>query len=275
MISLQRRVPPPLDGFIEFLWYWEGDVPAYAKDAITASRNLSILISLEADELGWYDGEGYRRRNGLKGIALCGAQAGHFAIDAHQPKIMGVHFLPGGGYPFLGPAAHEFNNSHISLEDVWGRDAERLHQRLVQAPTPEDKFDILLAELIRIAPRTFELDPAVAFALHAFERCPHRVSVGATARAAGISDKKFIRLFSDQVGLTPKLYLRVARFQRVLERITLAPHVDWWDIVERHNYYDQSHFIRDFRDFTGFTPTQWLALRGPYVHHIPLPDQSV
>jgi AraC-like DNA-binding protein len=272
MFSVHRTLPPPLDRFIERLWYWEGDAPGYAKDAITASCNLSILISLNADELGWYNGEGYAQKNRLKGIALCGAQAGHFAIDAFQPKIMGVQFRAGGGYPFLGPAAHEFNNIHVSLEDIWGRDAERLQQRLVQAPTPDDKFDILLAELLRIAPREFALDPAVAFALQYFERCPHRVSVGATARAAEISQKKFIRLFADQVGLTPKLYLRVARFQRVLERITHAEHVDWWDVVERHGYYDQSHFIRDFGDFTGFTPTEWLKLRGPYVHHIPLPN---
>ncbi len=272
MKSLQRQVPPPLDAFIDFLWYWEGDRPSYARDVITASRNLSILISLNADELAWYSGDGYAQRNKLKGIALCGTQSGHFAIDAFQPRIMGVHFKPGGAYPFLGPAAHEFGDTHLSLEDVWGAEAERLHQRLVQALTPDAKLDILLDGLIRIAPRDFELHPAVAYALGRFERCPHRAEVAATARDVDLSQKKFIRLFGDQVGMTPKLFLRVARFQQVLERITFAPEIDWWDVVERHRYYDQSHFIRDFREFTGFTPTEWLKLRGPYVHHIPLPD---
>jgi len=272
MLSLQRKMPPPLDRFIEFLWYWEGDAPGHAKDAITASRNLSILIDLSRDDLGWYSGDGYGQRNRLKGIALCGAQAGHFAIDAHQPKIMGVHFHPGGSWPFLGPAAHEFNDIHVSLEDVWGRDAGRLQERLIQAPTPDDKFEILERELIRLAPREFAHHPAVALALQRFERAPHRISVATVAKEAEVSQKKFIRLFAEQVGLTPKLYLRVARFQRVLERITFAEHIDWWDVVARHGYYDQPHFIRDFRDFTGFTPTEWLKLRGPYVHHIPLPN---
>ncbi len=270
MISLQRRVPPPLDGFIDFLWYWEGDPAAHAREVITAGRNLSILISLHSDELRWYNGERYARRNVLKGITLCGTHAGHFAIDAHQPHIMGVSFKPGGAWPFLGPAAHEFADSHFSLEDIWGRDAERLHQRLVQAPTPADKFDILLDGLIRIAPRDFKLDPAVALSLACFERAPHRASVAAAAKRAEISPKKLIRLFSDQVGMTPKLYLRVARFQQVMERIAHRSEIDWWDVVERHGYYDQSHFIREFKDFTGFTPTQWLKLRGPYAHHIPL-----
>lgn len=271
MLSLQRFVPPPLDGFIENLWYWEGDPPLHVKDAIVASCTQGILISLRRDELCWYSQEGYAQRNSLRGIALCGTHARHFAIDAFQPHMMGVQFKPGGSYPFIGPAAREFHNTHVSLEDVWGRDAERLHQRLVQAQTPDDKFDILQAELVRLAHRPFERHPAVALALHRFARSPHKANVAATAREAEVSQKTFIRLFSEEVGLTPKLYLRVARFQRVLERITHATDIDWWDVVERHGYYDQSHFIRDFREFAGFTPTEWLKLRGPFVHHIPLP----
>lgn len=271
MLSLQRHVPKPLDRFIDFLWYWEGDPAAHAREVITPSRGFGILISLHNDELAWYDGDGYRRTNKLKGIAINGPHAKHFAIDAHQPHIMGVSFKPGGAWPFIGPAAHELADTHLSLEDIWGRDAERLHQRLVQAPTPDDKLDILFDSLVRIAPRAFEHDPAVALALQRFDVMPHRVSIAQTARDADLSAKKFIRLFTDQVGLTPKLYLRVARFERVMDRIALAPQIDWWDVVERHGYYDQPHFIREFKTFTGFTPTEWLKLRGPYSHHIPLP----
>ena len=270
MISLQRRVPPPLDGFIDFLWYWEGDPAAHAREVITAGRNHGILISLARDELSWYSGERYAQMNPLRGIAVSGPNAAPFAIDAHQPHMMGVHFKPGGAWPFLGPAADEFGDTHVSLEDVWGRDAERLHQRLVQAPTPDARFDILLDGLIALAPRAFERHPAVALALECFER--PRASVAAAAKRAELSPKKFIRLFSDQVGMTPKLYLRVARFQRVIERITHVPKIDWWDVVERHGYYDQPHFIRDFKTFTGFTPTQWLERRGPHASHIPLVD---
>jgi AraC-like DNA-binding protein len=275
MLSLQRSdLPAPLGRFVDFLWYWEGDPADHAKEAITASSTCGILISLRADELCYYDGDGYRRRNPLKGIAINGPTSGHFAIDAFQPHMMGVAFKPGGAFPFVGPAVHEFRDAHISLEDVWGAEAERLHQRLVQAPTPDDKFDILSDGLLRIAPRTLEHHPAVELALCRFDKRPHRASVAATAREAEVSQKKFIRLFNDAVGMTPKLYLRVARFQRVVERIQYLPDVDWGDVVERHGYYDQSHFIRDFRDFTGLAPTEWLKRRGPYAHHIPLRDDT-
>jgi AraC-like DNA-binding protein len=271
MLSVHCRVQPPLDGFIDFLWYWEGEAPLHAKDIITASRSFGMQIDLTTDRAYWYDGENYEHANPLRGMSLAGAQRAPFAINAHQPKIMGVSFLPGGAFPFFGPAAHEFGETHTALTDIWGRDAERLHQRLVQAPTPNDKFAILETALVSLAPRAFEHHPAVAMALERFERSPHRASVGAMVRAAEIDQKKFIRLFTSEVGMTPKLYLRVARFERVIDRIHFAKHVDWWDIVEQYGYYDQSHFIRDFKEFTGIAPTEWLGQRGPYPHHIPLP----
>jgi AraC-like DNA-binding protein len=264
--------PPPFDAFIAGIWYWEGDPAAHRREAITASCNMGLLVDLSRDALGYYRGENYSEHTRIAPIAIHGAHAEPFAIDAYQPRIMGVEFKPGGAYPFFGPAALEFLDAHIPLEFVWGAAARRLYDRLVQAPTPEDKARILLGALAKAAPRDLALHPAVLLALQAFDRAPHRTSVGAVAKTAELSTKTFIRVFSDQVGLTPKLYLRVARFQRVIERILLVPQIDWWDVVERHGYYDQPHFIRDFRNFTGFTPTMWQKLRGPQAHHIPLPE---
>jgi methylphosphotriester-DNA--protein-cysteine methyltransferase len=112
--------------------------------------------------------------------------------------------------------------------------------------------------------------PAVELALRCFARLPHQVSVSAAAREAEVSPKKLIRLFAEEVGMTPKAYLRVSRFQRVLARIHAAQSVDWMEEVERHGYYDQPHFIHEFREFSGFTPTEYFRLRGPYLQHVPL-----
>jgi AraC-like DNA-binding protein len=261
--------PPPLSAFIQNFWYWEGEAPGHAKDTIMASGRVGILINLKSDELSWYDGARFANRNALKGISLCGTHAQAFAIDAHQPHVLGVQFRPGGSFPFFAAPARDFRDSHISLDQIWGADAERLHQRLVQAPTPRDKFEILEAALIALAPREFTRHPAVAMALTRVTGS-RVTSVATLAAEAEVSHKKFIRIFTDEVGFTPKLYLRVARFQRVLAHIHRAPDVDWGDAVERGGYFDQSHFIRDFRQFSGLTPTDYLIRRGPYLQHVPL-----
>ncbi|HEY1631714.1 MAG TPA: helix-turn-helix domain-containing protein [Rhizomicrobium sp.] len=271
MIYLKRHPGPPLADFIENLWYWKGDAPGHAKDTIMASGQMGIMINLKDHALSWYNGARFDVHHRLKGIALCGTHARAFAIDAYQPHMMGVRFKPGGSFPFFGPPARDFENAHVCLEDLWGADAERLHQRLVQAPAPRDKFDILEAALIAMARRDFARHPAVALALRRLAQ-PRRTSVAALAAETEISHKRFIRLFADEVGFTPKLYLRIARFQRVLEHIFLAPEADWGDAVDLGGYFDQSHFIRDFREFSGFTPTDYLIRRGPYLQHLPLAE---
>jgi AraC-like DNA-binding protein len=272
MIFRHRPPPPPLAEFVAMLWYCKGITPGHRRDTIVASGDMALLVNLAADELVWYTGENYATRNTLRGISLGGVHSGHFAIDAQQPEIMGVQFKPGGAYPFFGPSAREFAENHVSLEDIRGADAERLHQRLVQAPDPDSKFDILSQALIDAAPRAFVHDPAVALALERFARAPLTASVAATAKDADVSHKRFIRVFTEEVGMGPKLFLRIGRFHRLLGQVSRARGVHWAEIAADHGYYDQSHFIHDFRDFTGMTPSVYFARRGPDVRHIPLPD---
>ncbi|MGD0865661.1 MAG: helix-turn-helix domain-containing protein [Rhizomicrobium sp.] len=272
MIFRHSLPPPPLADFVAMLWYCEGIAPAHRRDTIVASRDMGLLVNLAIDELVWYTGENYATRNTLRGIGLGGTQSGHFAIDATQPKVMGVQFKPGGAYPFFGPSAREFGDCHVSLENIWGAEAGRLHQRLVEAPDIDRKFCILGRALVDAAPRAIAHDPAVAFALDRFARAPLTASVGATAKDADISHKRFIRLFTEEVGMAPKLFLRIGRFNRLLGHVSRAPGVHWAEIAADHGYYDQSHFIHDFRDFTGMTPSVYLARRGPDVRHVPLPD---
>ncbi|MBV9991307.1 MAG: helix-turn-helix transcriptional regulator [Alphaproteobacteria bacterium] len=263
-------VPPrPFDAFIENFWYWRGFDPGHAKDTVMASGRLGLLINLDRDELLWFGGERYAARNALSGIALCGTHTQSFAINAYQPHMMGVQFKPGGAFAFFGGSAREFADVHVSLAQVWGADAQRLHQRVVQAPTPGDRIDILFrAFAARFNDATRH--PAVEIALRRFARSPHRVSVATVAREAEVSPKTLIRLFGEEVGMTPKSYLRVARFQQVIARVHAAPSVDWMEVVERHGYYDQPHFIREFKEFSGFTPSEYFRLRGPYLQHVPL-----
>jgi AraC-like DNA-binding protein len=274
-VSLYRTFipPPPLDAFIDNLWYWEGGDPGYAKDAIIASSSIGLLINLRYDELSSFSGEQYADENKLRGIGFSGTHDKPFAIRAHQPHMMGMQFKPGGAWPFLKPGGDALHDRHVSLEDLWGGDAGRLHQRLVQAPTHEDKFAILLGAFIARAPRDFALDPAVSLALACFGKAPHRATVAGVAKRAEVSQKKLIRLFRETVGMTPKLYLRVTRFQRVIGDLHRRRDIGWGDVVEQHGYYDQSHFIRDFREFSGFSPTGWLKQRSTaMLTHVPLPD---
>ena len=87
------------------------------------------------------------------------------------------------------------------------------------------------------------------------------------ARRVGLSQRRFIRVFAAEVGLTPKLYGRVRRFQRALALVRGVPAPDWAQLAVECGYFDQSHLIRDFRAFAGLTPEEYLRHRSEQVLH--------
>ena len=97
------------------------------------------------------------------------------------------------------------------------------------------------------------------------------VRVRDVARRVGLSQRRFIQVFTAEVGLTPKLYCRVRRFQRAREMVrnTLAP--DWTRVAVECGYFDQSHLIRDFHAFSGLSPGDYLRRRSEQVlpNHVP------
>jgi AraC-like DNA-binding protein len=86
----------------------------------------------------------------------------------------------------------------------------------------------------------------------------------------GLSSRHFIQIFSQEVGLTPRLFCRVQRFQEVLRQIGKAQQVGWTNIALTCGYFDQSHFIHDFQAFSGLNPTTYLLQRSEHPNHVPI-----
>ena len=86
-------------------------------------------------------------------------------------------------------------------------------------------------------------------------------------RRFAAENDKIIQGFTEAVGVPPKLFLRLQRFERLRAGIFPERHVDWCETAQRYGYYDQPHMIRDFHAFAGMTPSAYLATRGPADHH--------
>ena len=116
--------------------------------------------------------------------------------------------------------------------------------------------------------RPVGLHHAVGYALGEFQRAPHIRGVIEVARDAGLSRRRFTQLFREQVGLTPKLYCRLHRFQDVVGKLTSGGLVDWADVALDGGYCDQAHLAHEFRAFSGFPLGDWLARERPFQNHV-------
>jgi len=266
--------PAPLGHFVELIWLYEGFRPEHPRERLLPTGTIEIVIDLRSDRILTYGRNDIRRPIRLSGSAVCGAHSEYFVIDtAAQDAIVGVHFRPGGAYPFLGLPNGELHNQHVDLAQFWGRQrVSDLRERLLEADTPEAKLRALEQTLLDVARGAFDRHPAVAYALDTFHRAPGERSIRDVSDQTGLSARRFIDLFEKEVGLTPKLFCRVQRFQRVLRHIQRGGPVDWVDLALTCGYYDQAHFIHDFRSFSGINPSTYLAAHTPHLNHVPLYD---
>jgi AraC-like DNA-binding protein len=243
---------PALRPFVESLWHFTGDLP-HARERILPTGTMQLLVNLHEDELRTYSGGDFADVVRIRGAAFSGTYAQPFGIDTEEQRhIIGVAFKPGGAAPFLADSAAALRESHVELDPLWGRDGAVLRERLLEAPTPTAALRIVEAVLLAQVARPLEVDKLVDFAISAFDR---GAPVGQVTARLGMTPKRFIRHFQQVVGITPKRFARVRRFGRVLESIELGRPVDWTGVAASCGYFDQSHLIGEFREFSGMNPT--------------------
>jgi len=265
-----HRVPaPPLDAFVASIWYYENPPVPNALERVLPNGAASLIVNLKEDQTRVYrPGLGYRCET-ASGAIFCGLSSRYCLIDkAEQECVLGVSFRPGGSLPFFRVPPRETLDVHVSLEALWGRrGAARLRERLLEAPVAEAKLDAMECALAE-AWRPAGLHPAVEFALGTFDRRPGETSIAEVTARIGLSAKRFIERFKREVGMAPKRYNRILRFQRALAHAEKGISVDWTRIAVDCGYFDQAHFIHDFRSFSGITPTAYQAARTEFRNHV-------
>jgi AraC-like DNA-binding protein len=252
----------------------EGEQPAHTMERVLPDGCVELILNLRDDMIRDYDPRDPLKFETRGGSILCGPHSEFMVIDTEaQGAVMGIHFQPGGAWPFLGGTpARELLNQTLSLEDVWGTSARELRQCIVHASSHANRFRILESALMERLRPDRDRHPAVAWSVVEIERARPARTLSAITNEIGISSRRFIELFSREVGLTPKRYHRIRRFQRVVQTVHRKREVHWADLAVTCGYFDQAHFIHDFKDFCGLTPEAYFAHRNlRHANHIPLP----
>ncbi len=263
---------PPLSNFVDLFWFYDGYFPgSHKKERLMPDGSIELVINLKEDEARIYDRDNLEKYARLSGTLVCGPHSNCFVIDTDQQQsVIGIHFKPGGAFPFFKMPASELHNLHVSLEDLWGHQAGLLRERLLEAQAPQKKLQVLEECLLAQAFRPLERHRAVDFALGLFRNIHTAPAMADLADEVGISSRRFIQLFSNEVGLTPKLFARVRRFQQVLLNIRTGAEFSWVDMAASCGYFDQAHFIHDFKEFSGINPTTYLAQKTDHLNHVPI-----
>jgi AraC-like DNA-binding protein len=132
-------------------------------------------------------------------------------------------------------------------------------EKLADCSTLEERVSITNRFLLPYAVAAGALD-GVSTAANQILRVAGSTCIPILADRTGLSLRQFERRFLQQVGMSPKLFARIARFEAALDRMARFPSGSWTEVAQRLGYYDQMHMVHEFAGFTGETPTN--TLRG-------------
>jgi AraC-like DNA-binding protein len=273
LLYLQRKPAVPLDRCVQMLWYANTPAPAPGRQRVLPTGSTQIILNLSRGYL--LDCPEGQPPRPAPAAQIVGARSTFEIIDnSDLACIIGLVFQPGGFPALTGAPADLFANRFINLEDLWGDEARGLRDRLREIPMPHARlacFESFLCRRLASRPSRSSLNPhpAVGFALDRFDRLPSALSVSEVARGTGWSERRFSQLFRERVGLTPKVWCRVQRFQRAVRQLHSGPEIRWSDLALDCGYYDQSHFANEFRAFSGIDITTYSAAgRTPWANHV-------
>ncbi|MFI9819051.1 DUF6597 domain-containing transcriptional factor [Streptomyces sp. NPDC052013] len=258
------RVPaPPLGLFIDDIYCLTG-VPRHRRMSVPPMPSAHLFVNLGGRARLWDSDPSvppvvFNQGDGW----FMGVWTRRFLFE--QPtrvRLVGVHFKPWGLSPFLGIPAAELHNRWVPVGAVWQRALERMRNRLGDTASATETLRVMEQELRSRLTGT----PArgLDLVLHTgrrLETSHGAVPVGALTEAAGVSGTHLATQFKSHVGVTPKRVARIYRFARLLLSVDPLRPVDWSDLAHTAGYFDQAHLSKEFKDFTGHTPTEYLALR--------------
>lgn len=265
----------PLAMAVESIWIYSGYRPPHFFERVLPSGTVEMIVQLRDEPFRCYDPKTFSLRQTLRGPLIVGARAELQVIDTKQQlDVMGVHFRPGGIRSLFSMPADELAGLDLPIDSIWRGFGPELHERLSRAVTPEGKMAAMASILATRMRAENRPHPAVSAALRRIEEDEGSLRMGRLTNELGLSSRRFIEVFSSHVGLSPKSYYRLRRFQKVLRAIHEGKQSNWADIACEGGWYDQAHMIRDFKEFSGLTPSEYERLNGDFLLHVPIEERG-
>jgi AraC-like DNA-binding protein len=255
---LPRKPPPVLAPFVKALWvsHEAPGQPGAQREWVLPTGTVQLVFELPLPS----------STNPAGNAVVAGLRAAPRLRDICEPRYtVGAQLWPGAAGLLLGAAADALAERHTPLDALWGAESARAHERLLAARSPAAQLDILEHLLRTRAAQAANMHPVVADAL---ARLAHGTPIAELVRASGYSHRHFVALFQRGVGLTPKLFARVLRFQAVLHALRAAPSLS--QLAQSAGYSDQAHLTREFRALSGISPGEYTRHRTPFANHVPL-----
>lgn len=258
MIFTPHQPPESLAPYIGDVFHYEQFVPDHSIERVVSTGNIYLLFELDDQPRHTYDADTLTPNGTYTGVWIYGMHRNHISISAaNNSSMLAIQFKPGGSHPFLHVDVSRLNELIVPVQDLIGEELLELRKEMMATGSAAHCFELIDQWLLQRFDSS-RCPPAQLLSfIDSLQQAP------ATALKQLIEDypasqKTLIDQFKQYVGLTPKYFQRILRFNDLLQRIRDKQTLSWTDIAHDCGFTDQSHFIREFRHFSGFNPSEYL-----------------
>lgn len=247
---LTQELPPEpsLQDWIQTIWSFGWDLPEPETITVSVVPNncASAIFQIQTDS-PW------------SGSKLVGPRKSIYRYELQGSGLMiGVRFEPGGLFDLTRKTSSQLVDSVANIDLLLGVSASEINRTVLSASSFFEQVAILNHALKSVAPPKCSADYKIVKDIYQFILANESVlKVGDLLDFAETSERTIQRLFEKYIGFSPKHVIRVARFQAALKAMRGGVSIPWTDFAASLGYFDQSHFINDFRSITGVTPSDF------------------
>ncbi len=248
-----------LKNYVQCYFVCETDTAVFAEDKVFATGVIEIMFNVGADgPQQLKNGDLIRQPD----IQLWGQTIHPFNfVSFGKHAMFGIRFFPHTAACFFNERIEEFNNQVIDFKDIGGKETAVLHSKLLEAKTLNQRIELADAFLLRLLSHSvnkFTRLKLVSSIMHDLGRDDFFENINTIAARYGISSRYLQKIFLNYSGLSPNLFSKIVRFQKSVHLVA-GKNISLTTIAHQCGYFDQSHFIKDFKFFTGAAPSRFVA----------------
>jgi len=258
MIFETHQLSGTLDKYIESIFYYNHFQPDHSIERVVPTGHIFLLFELDGIPRNTFDNDTLKPNATFTEVWISGMHKNYLSISAHQnSEMLVVQFKPDGAFPFLHLPINELSNQVIPADKILSASILEIRKQIIAKSTVVEKFQVIeawLHEKIDVSKIPSEAlsnivkelgNRPVAEFQEVIQNYPN-------------SQKHLISQFKKYCGLTPKVFHRILRFNNILQKIHQQQAISWSHVAYQSGYTDQSHFIKEFKAFSGFNPQEFI-----------------
>ncbi len=244
---------PLLKNIIKYFWVLESESEVSIMHKLLPVTNIDFIFNFCPSPITYINEKGKTETdcihlNGIRGNYLTINQTGKL-------KVFGVSFHQAGLFPILKSPLDELADKTINLDDILTRFTDDIMEKAALADSDLDILKIIENKIVDLLDISLMPDKRIYNLINVCSS-DENLNINDFCENTGINRRTFERIFNKYIGVSPKLFMRINRFQKTIKELNQTSLLT--SIAYDNNYFDQTHFIKDFKSFMGSTPTEFL-----------------